>query len=81
MIKIKFQYSPYNIEFAQPFNTARGNYNSRKGFIIVLTDSKGRKSFGEAAPLPEFGSETYEEAEKILGSLNFNIKLNKRESL
>ncbi len=75
MTSIKFQYSPYNLEFSRPFITARGVYTFRKGFIIILSDEKGRKAFGEAAPLPEFGSESYEATEAKLSTLKLNIKL------
>ena len=75
MNKIKFQYSPYEMELSHPFNTSKGVLTSRKGFIIVLTDENGRRGFGEAAPMPEFGSETYKETEEKLSTLKFNIRI------
>lgn len=54
--------TPYNRPFRQPLQTSQGEWKTRKGIIIALEDSQGSISYGEIAPLPRFGSETYEEA-------------------
>lgn len=57
-----FEFRPYQRQFRQPLQTRYGSWTMRQGLILKLTDPKGRSSFGEVAPLPWFGSETYEQA-------------------
>lgn len=58
-----FKYSPYHIEFKKPIKTGKTEHTGKKGFIIELTDDKGIKGSGDSSPLPEFGSESYEDVE------------------
>ncbi len=74
MNKIELFYAPYTLGFNKPFITSKGKYNNRNGFIIKLESSSGKIGIGDSAPFPEFGSETYEEDEKLLN--NFDVKLN-----
>ena len=84
MNKIEFIFIPYTLNFRKPFITSSGKFEARNGFIIKLESSSGKIGLGDAAPFPEFGSETYEEDEKFLNSFRLNLKLdlnNIRESI
>lgn len=75
MTNLELTYSPYSINLTRPFITSRGEIYERKGFIISLKSLTRAEGIGEAAPLPEFGSESYEEDEAALNDLRFNIRL------
>lgn len=75
MTNLELTYSPYSINLAQPFRTSKGDIEERKGFIISLRSGSKAEGIGEAAPLPEFGSESYEDDEITLKNLRLNIKL------
>jgi L-Ala-D/L-Glu epimerase len=53
---------PYRLPFARPFASALGVLHERRGFWLVATDDEGRTGFGEVAPLPEYGTETFDHA-------------------
>jgi len=72
---LELTYSPYSINLSRPFSTSRGEMKERKGFIISLKSLSKSEGIGEAAPLPEFGSESYEEDEAALNDLQLNIRL------
>ncbi|MGE5351211.1 MAG: o-succinylbenzoate synthase [Acidobacteriota bacterium] len=65
----EIKYIPYDIKLNEPFLTSGGLIKSRKGFFIAISLSENETALGEAAPLPEFGSESYSEAENALQSL------------
>lgn len=75
MNKIELTYSPYNLKFIKPFETSKGIINERKGFIIQLKSSSGKKGIGDAAPLPEFGSEKFIDDESALKNIKLRFKL------
>lgn len=56
--ELKFQFKQYKNYFKQPLSTSHGVWRVREGIIISLSNSAGRTSYGEIAPLPWFGSET-----------------------
>lgn len=56
-----FAYRRYNLEFRRPVRTAHGWWASREGVIVRLTGSDGVVRYGEAAPIPWFGTETADE--------------------
>ena len=58
----RFEFRPYQRHFRQPVRTHHGEWQMRQGLILKLTDENGRSGFGEVAPLPWFGSETFEQA-------------------
>ncbi len=51
---------PYRLRLSRPLHTARGVYTVREGFV-VLARQGGLIGRGEAAPLPEHGTETLAE--------------------
>jgi O-succinylbenzoate synthase len=56
----------YQRPFDPPLRTAAGRWEARTGFLLRVTDTAGRQGFGEAAPLPAFGTESSDEAEACL---------------
>lgn len=71
----EIKYIPYDIKLKKPFLTSGGLISNRKGFFICIILNENETAFGEAAPLPEFGSESYSEAENALQSL-FGLSAN-----
>jgi o-succinylbenzoate synthase len=78
MNKIELKYSPYTIKLKTPFETSKGKITERKAFIISITSEIGKTGIGDAAPFPEFGSESYAETEEALNKieLKINVDLN-----
>jgi len=84
MNKLELTYTPYSFKLKKPFQTSRTTITERKGFILELKSQTGAFGIGEAAPLPDFGSETYEEDEKALENFNLSLRIdveNLEESL
>ena len=75
MKNISLTYSPYNLKLNKPFKTSSGEISIRKGFVISVTGESPAEGIGEAAPLPEFGSESYEDDEEALKNVHLNLKL------
>lgn len=73
---ISLKYASYSLKLKSPFHTAQSKIIVRKGFVISLCDESGVKGFGDAAPLPEFGSESFDESLKFLSNFKFNLKIN-----
>src|SRR3990172_7970765 len=67
--------SPYILKFKQPFSTSKGKISERKGFLIKLDSANGKSGYGDCCPLPEFGSESYEQAEAMLQDLELKIRI------
>ncbi|HEX2868322.1 MAG TPA: o-succinylbenzoate synthase [Ignavibacteriales bacterium] len=65
MSVLKIKYIPYGIKFTSPFVTSKGAVERRRGFFICINET----AWGEAAPFPEFGSESYIESEAALKEL------------
>ncbi len=68
-MKYLLQLRRYRLPLAVAVRTAHGVLTERAGVIVRLEDETGRVSFGEAAPVPGFGSETAEESEAALRGL------------
>ncbi len=75
MTNLELTYSPYNLKLTKPFITSVGKISERKGFIISLKSNNNAEGIGEAAALPEFGSESYEEDESALKNIKLKLKL------
>ncbi len=75
MNQISLTYLPYSLKLKKPFETARTKITGRKGFIITLKDPEKYKGFGDSAPLPEFGSESFDDDAKFLSGLKLNLKI------
>ena len=74
MNNISLKYSPFNLELSNKFENSKAKIFERKGFIIKL-ESDGKTGYGEANPLPEFGSETFEQDEVALKDFKLNLNI------
>lgn len=74
MNNIGLKYSPFNLELSNKFENSKAKLFERKGFIIKL-ESDGKTGYGEANPLPEFGSETFEQDEEALKGFKLNLNI------
>ena len=62
---------PYRLRLRQPLRTSQGTYHVRDGFL-VLAHEGGLTGRGEAAPLPELGTETLAQCAEALGRASFD---------
>lgn len=69
----QFNFRLYSRKFKQPLATSHGLWSTREGIIIRLKDEGDRASFGEIAPIPWFGSETFVEARDFCTNLSEQI--------
>ncbi|WP_332248600.1 o-succinylbenzoate synthase [Dactylococcopsis salina] len=72
-IKYQLAITNYNYPFRQPLKTSHGEWKIREGIIISLKDAEGNISYGEIAPLPNFGSETLKQAQKFCSQYSQGI--------
>lgn len=56
----------FSLPLLRPLETAHGPIGVRAGWLLGLEDAAGRRGFGEATPLPGFGTEDLEEARVFL---------------
>lgn len=68
-MRLRLAYRPYCLPFRAPVRTAHGVWAEREGVMVRLTDEAGRAGYGEAAPIPWFGTETREEITGALEAL------------
>ena len=65
--KYRFQFRRYRLPFRVAVRTAHGTWSEREGVIVRLQDASengsGAVGYGEAAPIPWFGTETVDEVE------------------
>ncbi len=74
MNNIGLKYSPFKLELSNKFENSKAKIFERKGFIIKL-ESDGKTGYGEANPLPEFGSETFEQDEVALKDFKLDLNI------
>lgn len=72
---IRFQYKAYRRSFARKFSNAREAFPKREGLILRIEDRDGRVGFGEAAPIPSFGTESFPSALAIAESLEEKVEI------
>jgi len=75
MNKLELTYHPYELKLSTPFETSKGKISERKGFIVSIKSQSGKIGIGEVSPLPEFGSETYEQAEKRIAPMKIAMRV------
>ncbi len=83
MNNLELTYSPYKLKLKSSFETALGKFDDRKGYIISIRNSNGVKGIGDTAPFPEIGSESLQDSEQALKSMQLDLKIdltNIRES-
>ena len=68
-MEFRLSYRRYTLAFRQPVRTAHGPWAAREGLYVRLERPDGSVGYGEAAPIPQFGTETADEAEKACRAL------------
>jgi o-succinylbenzoate synthase len=74
---IRISWRGYCRRFRSPLKTAHGEWRERQGIILRLTDDQGRHAYGECAPLPDFGTESFKEACDWLEAIGPSLDLNR----
>ncbi len=86
----QFEIFYFRLPLAKPFPTRKVMLKCREGFLIQLITPKGRKAWGEVAPLPGFSLESltavknqlFTVRKKILnGELSFDLKTLEAQTL
>jgi O-succinylbenzoate synthase len=65
----RLEFRRYRLPFRVAVRTAHGMWTEREGCIVRLEDEAGDVGFGEAAPIPAFGTETVDEIDAALRAL------------
>ena len=72
-MRYRFQFRRYRLPFRAPVRTAHGRWTEREGLLVRIEEAgdgaTGRVGYGEAAPIPWFGTETVGEAEAAAGAI------------
>lgn len=68
-MKFQLAHRRYSLPFRAPVRTGHGVWAEREGVIVRITNIDGVAGYGEAAPIPWFGTETVDEVVAALGSL------------
>jgi O-succinylbenzoate synthase len=80
-VALFLDFRPYALPFRAPVRTAHGSWGLREGVIVRLEGPDGRVGWGEAAPVPGFGTETAEQDQALLKSLGGRIEAERWEGL
>lgn len=73
--RARFEFRPYARRFRHPLQTHHGEWATRQGVILRLTNSTGAIGWGEIAPIEWFGSESLTAALSFCCSLPADITL------
>jgi len=68
-MRLRLAYRRYSLPFRTPVRTAHGVWTEREGVIVRITNNEAGVGYGEAAPIPWFGTETFDEIEAALVAL------------
>ncbi|MBC8041096.1 MAG: o-succinylbenzoate synthase [Opitutaceae bacterium] len=68
-MKFQLAHRRYSLPFRTPVRTAHGVWAEREGVLVRIMDEAGVVGYGEAAPIPWFGTETVEEIVATLAML------------
>lgn len=74
-MSLRFSYRPYRRTLRLPLRTAHGWWTEREGLLLRAEAEDGAVRYGEVAPLPWFGTETFEEAREICAKLGDRLTL------
>ncbi len=69
----KIGFEPYKIRFHQPLKTSASVWEFRRGWIVKV-HSDGLTGLGEAAPLPGFSPESFEDCGVILTEISESVQ-------
>lgn len=72
-VEYRFAYRVYRLPFRAPVRTGHGAWTHREGVLVRLTDTTGRVGYGEAAPIPWFGTETVDEIAAVCAALGEKV--------
>jgi O-succinylbenzoate synthase len=73
LMQFEFQFRRYRLPLRAPVRTAHGLWAERVGVIVRLENEEGVVGYGEAAVIPEFGTETVDEAEAACRELGGRV--------
>lgn len=73
-MQYQLHFRRYRLPFRSPVRTAHGPWAAREGVLVRLENATGRAGFGEAAPIPAFGSETVDEVESACRELGETVE-------
>lgn len=68
-MKFQLAHRRYSLPFRTPVRTGHGVWAEREGVMLRITDEAGGVGYGEAAPIPWFGTETVDEVVAALETL------------
>lgn len=68
-MSFRLNYRRYSLTFSRTVRTAHGFWQLREGVLVRIEGGDGKLGFGEAAPIPWFGTETVDEVVEYLDSL------------
>jgi o-succinylbenzoate synthase len=61
----RFEFRRYSLAFRHPVRTSRGSWQRREGLYVRIERPDGTIGFGEAAPVPSFGSDSIDESDAV----------------
>ncbi len=70
---LRFAFRRYSLPFRAPVRNGHGIWPERQGLYVRIEDADGRVGFGEAAPVPGFGSETVDADEAFCAALGDTV--------
>jgi len=68
----RLEYRRYTLPFRQAVRTSRGSWGTREGIYVRLERRDGTVGFGEASPVPGFGSDSIDATEDACRALGTN---------
>lgn len=71
----RFQFKAYRRSFAAAFSNARESFPKREGILVRLEDRDGRVGYGEAAPIPSFGTESFTSALVAVAGIDERVEV------
>lgn len=80
-MKFLVQYRRYRLPFRALVRTAHGAWGEREGLLVRLENGSGKVGYGEAAPIPWFGTETADEAETALKEIGGEVSEERVEAV
>ncbi|MBU2492816.1 MAG: o-succinylbenzoate synthase [Bacteroidetes bacterium] len=69
MVIKEIKYFSEELIFNIPFQTSKSVFEKKMIFIVIISDELNNIGKGECSPLPEFGTENYEQAENKLAEI------------
>ena len=73
-MSLRTEISDHELPLARPFATSRFTLTVRRSLVLEVTDTaRGLAGRGEATPLEEFGTESYNDARAALAAASFDL--------